>query len=79
MTTARQKFIDDVVATDPNVDKGWDEGTDGIWFELKPGLLASATATHVVHEWTIADCKRSLKALEPCTGQEDCGCDEVVE
>ena len=71
---ARRKFIQDVKENNPNVADAWDEHKDGIWIDLIPGLLAQATGTHTVHEWTIADCKTSLRNLEPCPGQVACEC-----
>ena len=72
--TSRDKFIQDLIDNDPNVAKAWDEGSDGIWIDLVPGLLASATMTHTVHEWTITDCRESLRNLEPCPGEAACEC-----
>ncbi len=63
------------IARDPRVKSAWDEGDDGLWFDLKPGFRIRGYETHAAHESTVKDLRARLRDIEPCNCAD---CTEVL-
>jgi len=54
------------IKNDPRVKEAWSEGEDGWWVSLKAGNICGESGTHCVHEWSLADLRRSFRSVKPC-------------